>query len=63
MRKLKKYEYPENIACLAIGYPACPLCPQGYKYKECEFFNGKQENGGRYKLEVENGKIKKVYEL
>lgn len=50
MRKLKKSEYP---ICLAIGCPACPLCPQGYKYRECEFFNWKKENG----------KIRKVYEL
>lgn len=63
MIKLKKSEYPENIACLAIGCPVCPMCPQGYKYQECEFFNWKQENLNKYELEVAGGKIKKVYKV
>lgn len=63
MKKLRKCEYPENIACLAIGCPVCPLCPKGYKYQECKFFSWKQENRNKYQLEVADGKIRKVYEI
>lgn len=63
MRKLKKSEYPEKIVCLAVGCPACPYCPKGFKYKDCKAFSWKEKNGNKYKIEVENGKITKVFEL
>lgn len=63
MRILKKSEYPENIACLAQGCPSCPvLKQQGVKsHNDCKYFQWKINNINKYGVEVDNGRIKKVW--
>ena len=64
MKKLlKKYEYPDNISCLAQGCPSCPMLKeQGIKdFNQCKYFSWKTENMGRYGVEVYNSKIRKVW--
>ena len=44
MRKLKKNEYPENIACLATNCFSCATYLKGESYKNCKNFAWKQAN-------------------
>lgn len=60
-KRLKKSEYPKNVACLAQNCLSCPALSSSMKYSDCPNLQWKTDNRGKYQVEVTNGRISNVY--